>query len=95
MQHNVHCDVRNAVAPSAAPACLARTLFALQYEELEKRKAEAEEKVTYIFSRKKAITQGERGRFLCASMACLPSVSAGGLGGGGGFCIVTRKQAII
>lgn len=30
----------------------------LQYEELEKRKAEAEEKVTYIFSRKKAITQG-------------------------------------
>lgn len=31
-----------------------------QYEELEKRKAEAEEKVTYIFSRKKAITQEKK-----------------------------------
>lgn len=29
-----------------------------EYEELEKKKAEAEERVTYIFSRKKAITQG-------------------------------------
>lgn len=69
-------------------------IFALQYEELEKRKAEAEEKVTYIFSRKKAITQGERGRFLCAFMACLPAVSAGGWEGEV-VCIVTRKQAII
>jgi len=32
-----------------------------QYEELEKKKAEAEERVTYIFSRKKAITQGRAG----------------------------------
>jgi structural maintenance of chromosome 1 len=29
-----------------------------EYEEAERRKAEAEERVTYIFSRKKAITQG-------------------------------------
>lgn len=33
-----------------------------EYEELEKKKAEAEERVSYIFSRKKAITQGARGR---------------------------------
>ena len=52
-----------------------------EYEELEKKKAEAEERVTYIFSRKKAITQGGWGKWVGGRAGSWVGGSGCGLGG--------------
>lgn len=44
--------------PPACPSALALPPLPQEYQELERKKAEAEERVSYIFSRKKAVTQG-------------------------------------